>query len=121
MTDNALILEVDGEEVAIEVEELSQIEQMQMAAKAPDSMLQSDPSDVRVDKDVIDFLLDLVESQTVLTRELLNELDQEQISYVLNCVVAYSFGEEPDFGFEETEDRTIDFNSDGSVDLDDWE
>lgn len=119
MTNNTIDILVDGETVEVQVEELSSLEIMRWAAKAPDALKQGDPNEVKSGPELIDFMVELATEQTVMTEELLKELDQEELGRFLSGVVSYAFGEEPDL--DRDEPQTIDFNEDGSVDLGDWE
>jgi len=108
MSDNTIDIRVDGETVEVEVEELSSLEIMRWAAKAPDSLKQGDPDKVKSGPELIDFMVELATEQTVLTEELLKELDQEELGRFLGGVVSYAFGEEADLNRDEP--QTIDFD-----------
>lgn len=124
---NTIELRVDGESIDIEVEPLSALETMLWAGKAPGGIKQADQeSEVQVDEGVVEFLVDLTTSQTILTEDLLQELPQNELTRLFNGVVVYSFdedGELPERGADQYrvgEDKTIEWNDDGSLDLDDW-
>lgn len=108
MTNYVTIKTPEGDTVDIAVEELGSVGKMRMAAKAPSSMSQKSPSDIQATPEVVDFLIDLVEEQTILNEELIEELDHDQTSKLLDGVVAYSFGKEPQFEKDST-DETIEF------------
>lgn len=112
-------IEVDGEAVDFEIDELSSLEKIRWAAKAPDELMVAGDDRVRATPELLDFLVNLTTSQTALTEELLEEIPQEGLSTVFESVAAYSFGSEP---VTEETDETYDmnFNDDGSVDLEDW-
>jgi len=99
---------------------------MLWAGKAPEGIKQADEEgEVAVDESVVEFLVDLTTSQTILTRDLLEELPQDELSRLFNGVVVYSFdedGELPERGADQyrMEDKEIEWNDDGSLDLDDW-
>jgi len=119
MTDNTIDIRVDGERIEVEVEELNSLEIMRWAAKAPDALKQGDPDAVASGPELIDFMVELATEQTVLTENLLKELDEQELGRFLGGVVSLAFGEEADL--DRDEPQTIDFNEDGSVDLGDWE
>jgi hypothetical protein len=110
-------VKADGETVDVEVEELGPLEVMTWAAKAPDQLKNAE-KEVEVDVEVLNFMVDLATEQTVMTRDLLNELDKEELGRFLGAVVAYSFGEEADLERDEPEE--IDFESDEFFSLDEW-
>lgn len=118
MTDNIIDVRVNGETVDVQVEELSPIEIMRWAAKAPDSLKQDEPELDSIGPESIDFMIELATEQTILTEELLQELNQDELGRFFGGVVAYAFGEEPDLDRDEPD--TINFEDD-SVDLGDWE
>lgn len=115
---NTIEIQVEGETVEIEVEELSSLEQMRWAAQAPDALKQDSAESVQVGPELIDYMVDLATAQTVMTEELLDELDQKELGRFLGGAVSIAFGEEPDLDRDEL--QTIEFNDDGSVDLDEW-
>lgn len=123
---NTIELRVDGDSIDIEVEPLSALQTMLWAGKAPEAVKAEDASNVEVNEDVVEFLIDLTLSQTILTRELLEELPQNELSRLFNGVVVYSFDEDgdlPERGADQyrlDDDKTIEWNDDGSLDLDDW-
>jgi len=123
---NTIEIRVDEESIDIEVEPLSALETMLWAGKAPEGIKQADEEgEVAVDESVVEFLVDLTTSQTILTRDLLEELPQDELSRLFNGVVVYSFdedGELPERGADQyrMEDKEIEWNEDGSLDLDDW-
>lgn len=123
---NTIEIRVDGESIDIEVEPLSALETMLWEGKAPEGIKQADEEgEVAVDEGVVEFLVDLTTSQTILTRDLLEELPQDELSRLFNGVVVYSFdedGELPERGADQyrMEDKEIEWNDDGSLDLDDW-
>jgi hypothetical protein len=120
---NTVELRVDGERIEIEIEPLTQIEKMLWAGKAPDTLIDGS-ADVSVSEELVEFLIDLTTSRTILNRKLLNDLPQRELNRLMNAAVVYSFDEDADFperGAEEyTEDTSIDWNEDGSIDLYDW-
>ena len=114
---NTVEIHVDGETVSIEVDELSSLEQMRWAAKAPNQLIDKDgDEDVLVTPGLMEFVIDLTTSRTVLTESLLEEIPQEELTRLIEGVIAYSFGEEP----PEEKEQTIDFDDNGAVDLDEW-
>lgn len=119
MTDNTIDIRVNGETVDVHVEQLGSLEVLRWATKAPTSIKQEDPDDVQAGPEAIDFMVDLTTSQTIMTEELLDELDQDELARFLGGVISIAFGEEPEL--DRDEPQTFDFNDDGSVDLTDWE
>jgi len=125
MTKTIDIKTPEGNTVDIEVEEFSSLELMIWAGKAPDAISVENEEDVRVTQEVVEFIIEVAESQTILTRELMDELEQEELTRFFNGVVAYAFGAD-DVDLSRTSgqdykfDDTIEFNDDGSLDLDDW-
>lgn len=121
---NTVEIRVDGDRIDIEVEELSDLEQMIWAGKAPELLKKENVDEQPSDESVVEFLIDLTTSQTILTKELLDELPQDELVRLFNGVSVYSFdaGELPERGAERhrVEDKTIDFNENGSLDLDEW-
>lgn len=116
-------IRVDGEEVEIEVEELSSLEVLRWSAKAPNSIKTKDPEDAADDPKLVDYLVDLTKSQTVLTKELIGEVPPEELGRLFNGVAAYALGSDVDLSRDETDfsqNKTIEFNDNGSVDLSDW-
>lgn len=111
MTKTVDIKTPEGDTIYIEVEELGTVGRMRMAAKAPDSMLQEDTGEIRAKPEVVEYLVTLVEEQTVLTEELMEELSGEETSRLLEAVVAYSFGEEADLSRDDEQDDEIVFDS----------
>jgi len=117
-------IRVDGEEVEIEVEELSPLEMLRWSAKAPNSIKTGNPEDAVTDPKLVDYLVDLTKSQTLLTEELLEEVPAEEISRLFNGVAGIAFDSEVDLSRDErdfSQNETIEFNDDGSVDLSDWQ
>lgn len=119
MTDNTIDVRVNGETVEVQVEELGSLEILRWAAKAPDSLKQGDPEAVASGPEIVDFMVELATEQTVMTEDLLDELDQEELGRFLGGVVSLAFGQDAEL--DRDEPQTIDFNEDGSVDLGDWE
>jgi hypothetical protein len=131
MTTNTFEIESpEGEMVEIEVEELSALNQMSWASKAPESIRSENMDDIEIDEDLVEFLVDLTTSQTILTRELLEELTQAELTRLFNGVVMYSFGGDGDlpergadqYRVDDGDDEMshdLEFNDDGSLDLDD--
>lgn len=119
MTDNTIDIQVDGEMVNVQVEELGSLEVMRWAAKAPESLKQGNPEAVASGPEVVDYMVELATEQTLMTEELLDELEQEELGRFLGGVVALAFGQEPDI--DRDEPKTIDFSENSSVDLGDWE
>jgi hypothetical protein len=122
MTDT-IDIRVDGETVELQVEELSRIERMKKAAEAPDVLLNG-PN--KVTPETIQFMIDLITEQTVLTEDLIEELPKSEFERLMKGVVSISFDDDSlDFEREQTDgfknERAITFNDDGSVDLEDWE
>ena len=107
MTDNTIDIHVDGETVEVQVEELSSLEIMRWAARAPDSLKQGDPDEVKSGPELIDFMVELATEQTVLTEELLKEIDQEELGRFLGGVVSLAFGEKAELNRKNS--QTIDF------------
>jgi len=117
-------IRVDGEEVEIEVEELSSLEVLRWAAKAPNSIKGADPETAVEDPELITYLVEMTKSQTILTDELLEEIPPEELSRLLEGVVAYSFDSNVDLSRDEDDFSQIDcieLNDGGSVDLKDWQ
>lgn len=118
---------VNGEIIDIEVEELSTIQQARQAAIAPDSLIDADPDNpdnIQVGPELIDFMEDITKQQTDLDEEYLNALDVNNCMNLMSRIVSAAFGTEPkpvnkpdDYRINSDE---IDFNNDGSVDLEDW-
>jgi hypothetical protein len=117
---NTVDLRVDGDRIDIEVEELSDLDMMLWAGRAPESLM-GRVSEVKVDEDIVEFLIDLSTSQTLLTRDLLEELPQEELSRLFNGVVIYAFDSDEELPDRSSGETTIEWNDSGSVDLDDWE
>jgi hypothetical protein len=117
----------EGEYIDIEVEELNSIEQMRWAGKVPSSLKEGDPENIETGPELIEFCIELAEERTILTEELMADLDQSELVRTINGIVAYSFGEDTFTGedrttaqdFKMSDDSSL-FNDDGSVDLDDW-
>jgi len=132
MTTNTFEIESpEGEMVEIEVEELSALNQMSWVSKAPKSITSENMDDIEIDEDLVEFLVDLTTSQTILTRELLEELTQSELTRLFNGVVTYSFGGDSDlpergadqYRMDDEDDEMshdLEFNDDGSLDLDDF-
>jgi hypothetical protein len=125
---NTIDIRVDGDSIDIEVETLSPIEQMLWAGKAPDEITDIDDTSggVSVGEETVKFLIELTTSQTILTRELLEELSQDELSRLFNGVVMLSFDSDhtlPERGGDQYRldtDDTVEWSDDGSVDLDEW-
>lgn len=124
MTETIDIKTPEGEVVEIEIEELSSLETMRMAAKAPDGIKTNDPDEIDVTLEAVQFMVDLATSQTILTEDLLEDLETDELNRALSGIASYAFGvEDVDLSREETDyeiDDDIEFNDDGSLDLDDW-
>lgn len=122
MTTNTFEIESpEGEMVEIEVEELSPLERMTWAARFPGDL---SSEGFNATPEIMEYLVELVEEQTVLTRELLDELNEHELSHTFNAVVVYSFDsddsvERPSADNDEMQ-HDLEFNDDGSLDLDDW-
>lgn len=123
---HTLTLEVDGQRVDIEVEELTTMEQYRWSAKAPDSLLNLD-SNVDPSEDVVNFMFDLILSQTKLNKGSLNSLSPKHVNKLIHCVAAYAFGNQPTGTYAESQneykgetDANIETNENGAVDLEDW-
>jgi hypothetical protein len=114
MTDT-IDIRVDGETVELQVEELSRIERMKKAAEAPDVLLNG-PN--KVTPETIQFMIDLITEQTVLTEDLIEELPKSEFERLMKGVVSISFDDD---SLDLEREETITFNDDGSVDLEDWE
>lgn len=120
-------LRVDGDSIDIEVESLGALGRMRWATRAPSNLKGVEQGDANIEatEELLDYLINLTTSQTILTRELINELPQEELNYLFNSVVKCSFEDDPDIRergadqFRATDDETTLFD-DGSVDLDDW-
>lgn len=113
MTDT-IDIRVDGEAVELEVEELSLIERMKKAAEAPEALLNS-PN--KVTPETIQFMIDLITEQTVLTEDLIEELPKSEFERLMKGVVAISFDDD---SLDLEREESITFNDDGSLDLDEW-
>lgn len=111
---NTIDIRVDGETVELQVEELSRIERMKKAAEAPDGMLDNPGT---VTPEAIQFMIDLITEQTVLTEELIEEIPKAEFERLLKAVVAISFGDD---SLDWEREETITFKDDGSLDLEDW-
>lgn len=114
MSNNTIDVKVDGETVDIEVEKLSPVEVMKWAAKAPDSIKEAD-GEVTAGPEMVEYMVDLATSQTILTEELLSEIEKNELSRFLGGVIAYAFGEEADL--KRTEEKSIEFETDDSFDF----
>lgn len=90
MTESFTIETPDGESMEIEVEEFSSVEVYQWAAMMPDDMPQRIKSG-NLDAKAIQFCFALVEDRTVLTQELLEELDKEQVGQVIGETFKHAF------------------------------
>lgn len=132
MTTHTIEITAVGESVSIEVEELGPIGQLKWVGRAPDSLMEfttDDPdSDVTTlpnDPEIIQYLVDFTTENTILTAELLDELELEVLIRVISEVFAYGFGGEPVEQDEDAptsvSDMSIELNDDGTVDLDEWE
>lgn len=106
----------DGTTVELDVEEFTPLKQTIWATKAPQSLtsLGAGEHDVEVGPEIIEFLIELVEEQTVLTEELIHELEQDELNRLFQGVVSISFGEEFDSSREKIE------LDDGGIDLDEY-
>jgi len=115
-------LHVDGDVVHIDVDTLSSLEVFQWAAKAPDVMKQGETT-IQATEEVLEFLVDLTTSQTILTRELLNQLPQEELSILFAGVVDLAFNEDAEFSRERVDSsqdpKAVEWE-DGGLDLDEW-
>lgn len=124
---HTITLEVDGQQVNIEVEELTIMEQYQWSAKAPHDLRNLD-SNGGPSEDVVNFVFDLIFSQTKLTEGSINSLSQKHVNKLIHCVAAYAFGNQPTGAYAESQNEykhetntNIETDENGAVDLDDWQ
>lgn len=123
---NTVELRVDGERIVIEIESFSALERMVWAGKAPDSIKQGSNNRMDVTEDVVDFLINLTTSQTILTESLLQELPEKELTRLFNAVVTYSFDENAELSdrgaeqYRADNSQRVEWNEDGSIDLEDW-
>lgn len=81
---------IDEERIDVEIEELSPLEQRRWSYKLdvrPDGTVAMSPK-------MVDWMVDLAVSQTILTKELVREIPSEELDDFFNDVVNASFGNE---------------------------
>lgn len=114
---------VNDDTVEIMVEEFTTLERLIRAGAAPDSIKSDDPSEIELTEEAVKFMMDVTFSQTELSKDELNALTEENCMETMSRVVIAAFGVEP-YPIESSDYKldpsTVDFNDNGSVDLEDW-
>lgn len=134
MSERIVTVNAGNESVDIEVDEFTGITKTMRAAEAPDVMTNAKAGDdVQVTPELIQYLLDITTEVTVLTEDLLDELEQEELVRVISHVTCHAFGQTPEsdetadvYAWDELPDGVTDsdnatiagFTEDGSLDVD---
>lgn len=106
----------------VEVEEFKTLERIRKIAEAPIDKMEK-PENIEMTEELVGYMKGIVISQTDISSTYLNSLNMENCIKTMSRVVTASFGIKPeplsksDYKYNPNE---IDFNDDGSVDLDDW-
>lgn len=130
MTQSMKIKGPDGDKIEVEFEEFGSVERLMYLARAPDDFIeQADGDGIELTPDLIDYFTDIIVSQTILTEDLLNEIEMVEITRLIAAAAQLLADEEidvpepetgDDYRFDDSERDAVEFNDDGSVDLDDW-
>jgi hypothetical protein len=111
----------EGESKEIKLEELSTVKKMLWGARAPPELVTGQVG-LSERGELMEWAINLLESETPLSRDIMNDLSVDELSNVIEKSLCYLFSGKLTVDESSANDYKIDDIDfgDGSVDLEDW-